>query len=974
MADKIRHNNSITNGDFGFSGGFVTAISGYPIAGAGGGGGGGVYCGDNEYIQYKYGTSNTFTVTYKVKDVVDNFTENVSVLIDEQTYNKSSIDTMLSAKQDELVFAGYDDKIKTINGSGFGYVSDDKYQNDKINYNKTINYLSASVSSKQDQLIFEYDEYSKISAINGSALAGQGGTTYQAGTDLKIDNNVISVDTNGNPHNDTNTRNFVEGSWTVASGYNCHAEGAGTSALGYSVHAQGMWTCFSSSKWGDNQHTETDIYWADGAGATVEGYCNATTSCPMSGNEGESNYGPIHGGIIKVIGNGYIEHDQQPDPDAHTHTHHPSDALIIFRDGTISAFGDIYKNDKKFITEDNISSYNVTAQAGVEVSTAHDTTTNTTTFGISVTSTPVVTDTRLSGYNGIEAELDGNVSGLWNVGLTNGMLQTINGKQAQLTQTQLDNIDNIPNKLDSTAASQTYQPKGNYVSSTDISDMATQTWVGQQGYLTQATEKDWTNTIQEASSKAYNDATANANSLYQTKGDYVKNTDIGLDANNKVTAISGKELIITAHQSLTNYYTKDETSGAEQLAEAFANLPGGGITEVTHDTTLTGKGNSTQDLGVAWSALSSNTIDYSNSAFNLTNGTSVSSFDQISAAIDSKLNKTLSFNVGTGNTVVDDGKCVVIGNRSYVSGNSVAFCDDNTAKDNSLAFGWGSSAKLHSFAGGYHCSADTYSISLAHENIATGHSISIGHANTAYNYAGAIGRGLSIDGGEYGALVVGRWNNISSNALFVVGNGSASTGRSDVFVVKTNGTIQAGNLTNAGGGACFTQGAWTYADGAMCHAEAAGTSAIGYGIHAEGCWTVFSADSATPSNQETSNAAGVFVGGVCNATSSHDYGAATAHSGVLAVYGNGRRNGKDNYTRSDAYVLYRDGTVSAKQYKAEGYTQNNTYVEGSVPKSLPNSGDNTMVVQKMFVCTSDNDIIQHSNLANGEGCIFFRVG
>jgi hypothetical protein len=179
------------------------------------------------------------------------------------------------------------------------------------------------------------------------------------GTDLAFDDvtSAIKIDTNGNPNNTaTNNRNFVEGSWTVANGYNCHAEGAGTSALGYGVHAQGMWTCFSSSKWGDNTHINTDIYWAIGAGASVEGYCNATTSCPMSGTDGV-DYGPIHGGIIKVIGNGYIAHDQQPDPDAHEHTHYPSDALILYRDGSLSAAGKISAAGIELGAEPDLSDY-----------------------------------------------------------------------------------------------------------------------------------------------------------------------------------------------------------------------------------------------------------------------------------------------------------------------------------------------------------------------------------------------------------------------------------------------------------------------------------------------------------------------------------------------------------------------------------------------------------------------------------------
>ena len=54
--------------------------------------------------------------------------------------------------------------------------------------------MSASVSGKEDKLTFEYDEDNKVSAINGSALAGQGGTTYTPGQYINIDsNNEISV-------------------------------------------------------------------------------------------------------------------------------------------------------------------------------------------------------------------------------------------------------------------------------------------------------------------------------------------------------------------------------------------------------------------------------------------------------------------------------------------------------------------------------------------------------------------------------------------------------------------------------------------------------------------------------------------------------------------------------------------------------------------------------------------------------------
>lgn len=51
---------------------------------------------------------------------------------------------------------------------------------------------------------------------------------------------------------------------------------------------------------------------------------------------------------------------------------------------------------------------------------------------------------------------------------------------AQTYQTKAD----MSNYLTTSDASTTYQPKGNYASASDITDMATKTWVGQQGFIT----------------------------------------------------------------------------------------------------------------------------------------------------------------------------------------------------------------------------------------------------------------------------------------------------------------------------------------------------------------------------------------------------------------------------------------------------------------------------------------------------------
>ena len=231
-----------------------------------------------------------------------------------------------------------------------------------------------------------------------------------------------------------------------------------------------------------------------------------------------------------------------------------------------------------------------------------------------------------------------------------------------------------------------YQVTGDYVTQSDISDMATKTWVGEQGFYTKASgDNDYApksvtstiNTLTNASA-SWNEVSSKldvsvASTTYQTKedmndyltksdasttyqpiGDYLVSDDITgkLDkliysnasgnwenTYNTVNQYSAEGTWLTAHQSLTNYYTKSETSGANELADEFTKyvtssnvstpdidyvmtttgwkvltLPGGGMTQVIHDITLTGQGNDDSKLGVAWSALSGNTIDSAKSA------------------------------------------------------------------------------------------------------------------------------------------------------------------------------------------------------------------------------------------------------------------------------------------------------------------------------------------------------------------------
>lgn len=169
----------------------------------------------------------------------------------------------------------------------------------------------------------------------------------------------------------------------------------------------------------------------------------------------------------------------------------------------------------------------------------------------------------------------------------------------------------------------------------------------------------------------------------------------------------------------------------------------------------------------------------------------------------------LSLNIGSSNTVQNDGKCVAIGNRCNVSGNSCAVNDDNVAWDNSFAFGWGNSAELYSIAGGHGVRAYHHSLAVGNGNNtedgkcrASNYSLALGDACEAYNYSQAFGRGVKFTGNANGkgGLAIGGWNQTQSDALFVIGNGTGNgNSRSDAMVVGLDGGVSATRFANKSG-------------------------------------------------------------------------------------------------------------------------------------------------------------------------------
>lgn len=757
--------------------------------------GGCVYVGDNEYIQYKYGTSNTFTVTEKVKDVVDNFTDKVAIQIDAQTYNKEYIDTNLSAKQDVLVFAGNGNKIETINGSAFkvnGYVLTTAYQIDKNNYNNKIDYLSASVSSKQDKLTFEYDEDNKISAINGSALAE---TTYTPGQYINIDsNNEISV----SGLVAINEYSTYSGDWNDVSN-------------SYKTNSGSFLTSEDLTSYSTIEH-------ADNASAYAFNQASA---------------------LIPDVSN-FITKDVNNLTNYYPKTQTSSDSELAY------AFSSILK-------------YDVTAAAGIEITTATDA--GVKTFGISISAEPVVTDTRLSGYSGVAAEPDGDVSSLWNVGLTQDMLNTINGK------------------LDSSVAAQTYQTKGDYATNTDlqivsagvdyvsgnlpdISDMATQTWVSSQGYLSAIPSEYVTDS-----------------ELQTTLDDYA--TIANLESTSaEITAMIPTDLFTqasadTLYQPIGDYYSATNPSG-------FID----GLVILDYDVSTW------QDFLDAY-----------------------------------RKNKVILCRVKSGNT-------------GYRHG-FVAWIDGTPDNPTQVQFQYYINVNPHTSS---QQTDELYIYTLLQNSTwstskrNTGTKLIAGNGLSSTFVSSPCEITLSVTGdyvtssnlvaNEQYTLTTSGWSAVTipdtlsaGSGVEIVSNGINALLGTDLAFNSTTSAIQINTDGSAYGTHAFVEGTNTTASGNGAHAEGTDAGAYGQGSHAGGYGTHTTGvgnfihgtflNFASPDGTSVSNTP-VFVGGTLNATSAQDY---TDHGGYLQIMGNGTYVGAGQGNNSDAYILYRDGTVSAKQFQ-----------------------------------------------------------
>ena len=156
----------------------------------------------------------------------------------------------------------------------------------------------------------------------------------------------------------------------------------------------------------------------------------------------------------------------------------------------------------------------------------------------------------------------------------------------------------------------------------------------------------------------------------------------------------------------------------------------------------------------------------------------------------------LECEIGSANSAIKQsfaqGKSNSANENSFVQGIS------NTAGDDSFAQGYSNSANIRAFAQGYSNTAyyesfaqgqinrvSNYSMGQGQGNSATNCSIAQGIHNNASNSAQAFGSNLIIES----AMAIGKFNKTSSDAVFVIGNGTADSARNDLMVVDNSAAI-----------------------------------------------------------------------------------------------------------------------------------------------------------------------------------------
>ena len=296
-------------------------------------------------------------------------------------------------------------------------------------------------------------------------------------------------------------------------------------------------------------------------------------------------------------------------------------------------------------------------------------------------------------------------------------------------------------------------------------------------------------------------------------------------------ADDGKTLLYTDGEVKQSRKNLSEMLTNKLDTTAFSTVSGSFLTAL--QVIPSGKWENVSDVVIANSAIWGSETDWTDDI----NAASAFAYEQAEIQIDKKLDKTLSSNFYPMNenpsgyltahqdlsdyvttteleTVSSNITDLIPSNGDYVE-HSELNCkigtSNNTALDTAFAQGQSVRAETYGLAQGSNCVGITYSLaqginctgftnSLAQGNAnqATMCSIAQGEHCSANNTAQAFGIGTVMSNT---GMAIGQYNKTTSNAAFVIGNGTGTAydNRKDLFVIDKNGIASGGDfITSAG--------------------------------------------------------------------------------------------------------------------------------------------------------------------------------
>ena len=454
---------------------------------------------------------------------------------------------------------------------------------------------------------------------------------------------------------------------------------------------------------------------------------------------------------------------------------------------------------------------------------------------LQLTAQPTVTDTTLSGYDGIVATKDSTVSSQWNVGIAQAYKEQIEAVSSKLTQDDADtlyapisvtgevdtlksssgNWDKVSAKLDTSAFSTV---SGNFLTEEDLEEYATksdlETTSGK--LLTTAQYKTDSATFLTAVPDTYalksdipttvaqltdsgnyyqKTETSSKNELSTEFAKYVTTAlldTVSSTLNDDIEYVSGQvdnkvDKPTEGNKIFVYQTTGATTSGWEEIPIEW-DLSGRNFAIGVENEFLTTGG--TEEILLQGYQNSGTYVDfaqgYQNSAYQYAISQGYQNKANYESMAQGYINTANNIALAQGSTNSADYQAFAQGILNKASYDSLAQGHSNSAVDQSIAQGLSNTAYHYSFAQGYDNKADMQSFAQGADNRASYYSQTIGH--------NLIASGFDEDNYYYGLFAIGGYNATTSNALFVVGNGSSYNGtvtRSDAFVIYKDGHVSA---------------------------------------------------------------------------------------------------------------------------------------------------------------------------------------